>query len=73
METKIITLNENAQLFIQNHNGEIYTELQVKKPTENEFGDYCININGKEDQFLISKAITINICDFIEQYEEYFL
>lgn len=71
MDTKIITLNENARLFIQTHNGEIYTELQVKKPTENEFGDYCININ--EDQFLIIKAITTNICDFIEQYEEYFL
>jgi hypothetical protein len=42
MDTTTYKLNNCVQLFVQWHNGHIYTEIQLRENDKTHYGDYCI-------------------------------
>lgn len=71
-----LKLRDNVQLLLQNHNGQLYMEFQVKYPSSYHFGDLCINC-GCYDIITINNYLTEidqnGIENFITKHEKEFI
>ena len=66
MDTTTYKLNNLVQLFVQWHNGHIYTEIQIRENDKKHYVDYCIPydiLRRAEMPDLIE-----NIIDHIKQF-----
>ena len=81
-EFMTILVNENMSLWVQWYNGEhCCIELQFRKDTNEEFGEYCINLNDIYEQGDLDKFVSeeekeiekVGIKNYIYYNKELFL
>lgn len=70
MDETTLQMRQHAQIWLQNHYGTLYMELQIRNPLDNEFGEYCIGIDTLHDvDNLLEELDTIGVEKFIEIHE----